>query len=63
MLGKKKDSGYISARESRKISRKNRAITRVLDAKRDRKNVNPSEYTTVMRNPDNVGEFDDLHSY
>ena len=63
MLGKKKDSGYISARESRKISRKNRAVTRVLDAKRDRKNVNPSEYTTVMRNPDNVVEFDDLHSY
>ncbi len=63
MFNKKKDQNYISAKESRRISRENRKITRELDKKRDRKHVDPSEYTTQMKNPDNVVEFDNLHTY
>ncbi len=58
-----KQSGYISARESRRISKKNRNITAVLEKQRERKNVSPSEYAAAMRNPDNIVEFDDLHTY
>ncbi|NCB04622.1 MAG: ABC transporter ATP-binding protein [Clostridia bacterium] len=63
MFGKKKNSGYISAGESRKISKGNRRVTRALDKQRDRKNVDPSEYTTTMRKAENVVEFDNLHTY
>lgn len=63
MLHKKKDQNYISAKESRRISRENRKITRELDKKRDRKHVDPAEYTTEMKNPENVVEFDNLHTY
>ena len=63
MFGKKKNSGYISAAESHKISTKNRRITRELDKKRDRRNVSPAEYTAQMRDPNNVVEFDNLHTY
>ena len=60
---KKKDSGYISAKESRHISRENRRITSKIEKRRNRKNVNPSEYMTQMRDPENVVEFDNLHTY
>ena len=60
---KKKDSGYISAKESRRISKENRRITAELEKKRNRKNVDSSEYTTQMRDPNNVVEFDNLHTY
>ena len=63
MLHKKKDQNYISAKESRRISRENRKITCELDKKRDRKHVDPAEYTTEMKNPENVVEFDNLHTY
>ncbi|HAX40072.1 MAG TPA: dipeptide/oligopeptide/nickel ABC transporter ATP-binding protein, partial [Clostridiales bacterium] len=54
---------YISAAESRKISRENRRITDRIEKARNRKNVPPEEYITTMRNPDNVAEFDNLHTY
>ena len=60
---KKSDSGYISARESRRISRENRKITRRIEVERNRKHVPKSEYTTQMRDPNNIVEFDDLHTY
>ena len=60
---KKKDQNYISGRESRRISRENRKITREFEKKRERKHVDPSEYTTQMRDPNNVVEFDNLHTY
>ncbi|MEE1199806.1 MAG: ABC transporter ATP-binding protein [Christensenellales bacterium] len=58
-----KSSGYISARESRRISKENIRITRGYEKKRMRKNVPESEYLTTMKNPENVVEFDDLHTY
>lgn len=54
---------YISAKEARRIARENWKITRELEKKYKRKNVPESEYRTTMRNPDNVVEFDDLHTY
>ena len=59
----KKDQNYISAKESRRISKANRAVTKEMEKKRNRKRVDPSEYTTQMKNPDNIVEFDNLHTY
>ncbi|MGI6250117.1 MAG: ABC transporter ATP-binding protein [Anaerolineaceae bacterium] len=58
-----KDTVHISARESARISRENRRITDAIEKQRNRKNVPESEYTTTMRDPANVVEFDDLHTY
>jgi peptide/nickel transport system ATP-binding protein len=60
---KAKKANYISARESHRISRENRRITNAIEKQRNRKNVPPSEYLTEMRDPKNVVEFDDLHTY
>ena len=58
----KKESNFISARESRRISRANAKITRELDAKLNRKHASESEYLTKMHDEGNVVEFDDLHT-
>lgn len=60
---KKKSANYISAKELRAISRQNRRITNEIEKKRNRKNVSESEYLTTMRDPANVVEFDNLHTY
>ncbi|HNY19046.1 MAG TPA: ABC transporter ATP-binding protein [Flexilinea sp.] len=60
----KKESGnYISARESYNISKENKRITNAIERERNRKNVPESEYLTVMHNPQNVVEYDNLHTY
>ena len=58
----KKDTNFISARESRRISRENAKITKKLDAKLNRKHAQESEYLTKMHDEGNVVEFDDLHT-
>ena len=58
----KNDSNFISARESRRISKANAKITRKLDAKLNRKHASESEYLTKMHDEGNVVEFDDLHT-
>ena len=62
-MAKKKPEGYLSARESRRISRENRKVTNALEKQRKRKNVRESEYLTQMKDPNNAVEFDNLHSY
>ncbi len=59
----KKEDGYLSTKEIRAISKKNRKITGEMEKKWKRKNVPESEYLTEMRDKGNVVEFDDLHSY
>ena len=59
----KKQKQYISARESRRITRENRKITGAMEKRRNRKDVPESEYLTAMRDPANVVEFDNLHTY
>ncbi|MBE5826077.1 MAG: ABC transporter ATP-binding protein [Butyrivibrio sp.] len=58
-----KNSNYISARESRRISRENRKITSEIEKRRNRKNIPESEYVTQMKNPGNCVEFDNVHTY
>ena len=55
---KKKKSSYISGRESRRITRFNRRVTRKLEKDRMDAGKDPASYTTRMKNPDNVVEFD-----
>ena len=62
-MAKKKAEGYLSAKESRRISRENRKITNVFEKQRKRKNVPEEEYLTQMHNPANAVEFDNLHTY
>ena len=60
---KKEKANYISRRESARISRENRKITSAIEKVRNRKHVDPSEYMTEMKDPNNVVEFDNLHTY
>ncbi len=58
-----KKAHYISGKESRRISRTNRRITNRIEKERKRKHVPESEYLSVMRDPNNVVEFDNVHTY
>ena len=62
-MAKKKNDGYLSARESRRIAKENRKITDEFEKRHKRKNVPESEYLTEMRDLGNVLEIDDLHTY
>ena len=53
----------MTRQEERAINKYNRKVTKELEAKKKRKNVDESEYTAVMKNPANLVEFDDLHTY
>ena len=58
-----KNVNYLTAKESRRISRENRRITNEIEKQRNRKNVPESEYLVTMKDPNNVVEFDDLKTY
>ena len=62
-MAKKHAEGYLSARESRRISRQNRKITDKLEKQHKRKHVPESEYTTRMDDSANVLEIRDLKTY
>ena len=62
-MAKKHPEGYLSAKESRRISRENRKITGKYEKQYKRKNVPEQEYLTQMHNPENAVEFDNLHTY
>ena len=59
---KKGDEHYISGKELRKISRENAKTTREYE-RRKRKRIAESEYLTQMRDPNNILEIDNLHTY
>jgi len=60
---RKESSGYLSAKDSRRISKENRRITNELEKKYRRKKVAESEYLTKMHDENNVLEIDNLHTY
>ncbi|MBR3397615.1 MAG: ABC transporter ATP-binding protein [Lachnospiraceae bacterium] len=62
-MAEKKKSSYISGKESRKITRFNRRVTKKLESERADANKDPKLYTTVMKNPQNVVEFDNVCTY
>ena len=59
----KKQEGYLSAKESRRISKENRRITDRYEKQRKRRNVPESEYVAEMHDEKNAVEFDNLHTY
>ena len=60
---KKKKSAYISGRDSRRITRFNRKVTKKLEKQRAAANKNPDLYMTRMRDQNNVVEFDNVCTY
>lgn len=57
------DVEYLTLKEERHISHENAKIMRDYERRMNRKNVPPSEYVTQMKNPENVVEFDNLHTF
>ena len=57
------DSQYLTLREERKIAKENAKITKAYEKRKNRTKVPESEYLTEMRDPKNVVEFDNLHTY
>ncbi len=62
-MAEKKKSSYISGKESRKITKFNRQVTKKLEKERSDANKDPKLYTTTMRDPNNVVEFDNVCTY
>ena len=60
---KKKKASYLSARESRKITRFNRRVTKRLEKQRADANKDEQLYTTKMKDDGNVVEFDNVCTY
>lgn len=58
-----KKSRYLTGKESREIARENKRLIKELEKKKKRKNVDESEYTTKLKDPNNIVEFDNLHTY
>ena len=62
-MSENKKSSYISAKESRRITRFNRRVTKKLEADRANANKDPKLFTTKMRDANNVVEFDNVCTY
>ncbi len=58
-MAKEKNSNYLTSKESKAISKYNVKQMRYYENEKKRKK-DPSEYTTVMKNPNNIIEIDDL---
>ena len=58
-----KKNGYLTAKQSRAITRNNRKMMAKFEKHINRKNPPESEYITQMKDPRNIVEFDDLHTY
>ncbi len=56
-------TSYISGKESRRITKFNRRVTKKLEAERANANKDESLYITKMKNPDNVVEFDNVCTF
>ncbi|MBQ8281350.1 MAG: ABC transporter ATP-binding protein, partial [Lachnospiraceae bacterium] len=64
ILNKKKSEkrDYLSGKEIRAIAKENAKVMKKLEAYKNRK-ADESEYLTEMKNPENILEIDDLHTY
>ena len=58
-----KNSSYISGKESRRITKFNRRVTKKLENERANANKDPKLYTTKMKDPNNIVEFDNVCTY
>ncbi len=62
MSEKKNNTGYLSGKEIRAIAKENAKVMKRLEAYKYRK-AEESEFLSEMRDPDNILEIDDLHTY
>ena len=58
-----KNSSYISGKESRRISKFNRRVTKKLERDRADANKDPALFTTKMKDENNFVEFDNVCTY
>jgi peptide/nickel transport system ATP-binding protein len=58
----KEKAHYLTAKESREIAKRNAATIRELE-RRKKRIASEDEYTTQMRDENNIVEFDNLHTY
>ena len=58
-----KHTSYISGKESRRITKFNRKVTKKLEADRATATKDPKLYTTKMRDENNVVEFDNVCTF
>ncbi len=61
-MAEKKNPHYLSGKEIRAIAKENRKQMRVLEKKKHRR-ADESEFVTQMRDPANILEIEDLHTY
>ena len=61
-MAEHKNSHYLSGKEIRAIAKENRKITSALEKRKHRK-ADESEFVTEMKDPANILEIDDLHTY
>ncbi len=62
MAEKNTNKGYLTGREIRAITKENNKITRKLEAYKNRK-AEESEFLSQMKDPENILEIEDLHTY
>ena len=62
MSEKKNNTGYLSGKEIRAIAKENAKVMKRLEAYKYRK-AEESEFVSEMRDPNNILEIDDLHTY
>ena len=61
-MAEQKNSHYLSGKEVRAIAKENRKIMNALE-KRKHRRADESEFTTEMKDPANILEIEDLHTY
>lgn len=61
-MAKQSNAGYLSGKEIRAIAKENRKITKRLEAYKNRK-APEGEFLSQMRDPGNILEIEDLHTY
>lgn len=57
------DQQYLTLKEERAISKANNKVMKEFERRKQRENVDPSEYLSEMKDPQNIVEFDNLHTY
>ncbi len=61
-MAEKKNPHYLSGKEIRAIAKENRKVTTALE-KRKHRRADESEFVTEMKDPANILEIEDLHTY
>ncbi len=62
-MSENKHTSYISGKESRRITKFNRKVTKKLESERANANKDPQLYTTKMKDENNVVEFDNVCTF